>query len=73
MTSLETEDSLRSLEALWLDAARSASRALIELKKHENAETPALLDEALERFGAAQAQKQQIMHEIESIEDALIA
>jgi hypothetical protein len=72
MSTLEVESVLQSLEASWFEAARAASHALSEIKKRENAETPALLEEAMVRFDAAQVLKRQIMREIEAIEDALI-
>jgi hypothetical protein len=73
MTTLEIEGVLQTLEASWFEAARAANHALNEIKKRENAETPALLEEAMLRFDAAQVLKRQIMREIETIEDELIA
>ena len=73
MTTLEADGALQSLEASWFEASRAANHALSEIKRYENAETPALLEDAMVRFDAAQVLKRQIMREIETIEDALIA
>jgi hypothetical protein len=72
MTTSEAAAMLQSLEESWFDSERAARAALFEIKRLENAESPAMIEEAARRFDAAQQRKKTIMSEIETLEDALL-
>ena len=72
MTSRETDLAIRSLELEWMEAHRLRQMAICDLHRHELAEHPELVAQALARVLEMESLKKEILFRTRAIEEALL-